>query len=50
MEKESITSVKEKFRAASLDKLPDLISEYSGDDRGGVLDLIKKAQKKLDDL
>lgn len=46
----SIGEIKEQFQAASAEELPELISEYREDERGGVKKLIESAEKKLSAL
>lgn len=43
----SIGEIKEQFRAASVEELPEFIGEYREDERGGVKKLIESAEKKL---
>lgn len=44
---EKISVIKSHFQAASLDRLPELISVYEADERSGVQSLIAAANKKL---
>lgn len=47
---EKISVIKSHFQAASLDRLPELISAYGADERSGVQSLIATANKKLEAL
>ena len=47
---EKISVIKSRFQAASLDRLPELISAYEADERSGVQSLIAAANKKLEAL
>ena len=47
---EKISVIKSHFQAASLDRLPELISAYEADERSGVQSLIAAANKKLEAL
>ena len=47
---EKISVIKSHFQAASLDRLPELISAYEADERSGVQSLIVAANKKLEAL
>ena len=47
---EKISVIKSQFQAASLDRLPELISAYEADERSGVQSLIAAANKKLEAL
>ena len=47
---EKISVVKSHFQAASMDRLPELISAYEADERRGVQSLIAAANKKLEAL
>ncbi|CDA68896.1 ribonuclease HII [Clostridium sp. CAG:510] len=47
---EKISVIKFHFQAASLDRLPELISAYEADERSGVQSLIAAANKKLEAL
>ncbi len=47
---EKISVIKSYFQAASLDRLPELISAYEADERSGVQSLIAAANKKLEAL
>lgn len=47
---EKISVIKSHFQAASLDRLPELISAYETDERSGVQSLIAAANKKLEAL
>ena len=47
---EKISVIKSHFQAASLDRLPELISAYGADERSGVQSLIAAAKKKLEAL
>ena len=47
---EKISVIKSHFQAASLDRLPELISAYKADERSGVQSLIAAAKKKLEAL
>ena len=47
---EKISVIKSHFQAASLDRLPELISAYGADERSGVQSLIAAANKKLEAL
>lgn len=44
---EKIGDIKNRFQAADINMLPELISEYSADDRSGVQALIRKARNEL---
>lgn len=46
----SISEITKEFKNATLNELPDLISLYEGDERGGVVKLIASAGKKLEAL
>lgn len=46
----SIGEIKQELEETIIDKLPAFIEKYSNDPRSGVANLVKKAQKKLDDL
>lgn len=50
MEEKKIGQIKEEFQAAQLSMLPELIEQYSADQRSGVVSLIKKAEKQLEQL
>jgi len=43
---ESLNQIKEKFRNASLEEIPDILNIYAADTRDGVRKLITAAQKK----
>lgn len=43
----SIGEIKEKFQAATIEELPEIIEEYREDGRGGVKKLVESAEKKL---
>ncbi len=43
----SIGEIREQFQAASTEELPELIEEYSEDQRGGVQKLLESAHKKI---
>lgn len=43
----SIGEIKEKFQAATVEELPEIIEEYREDGRGGVKKLVESAEKKL---
>lgn len=43
----SISEIKNLFSQASVQELPDLIRSVEGDERSGVLALVKRAQKRL---
>ncbi len=45
-----ISEIKKLFQAAKEDKLPELISQYRGDERSGVQALVARAQKQLEAL
>ena len=47
---QKINEIKAIFQAADRNKLPELIKEYSGDQRSGVQALLKNAEKKLKNL
>lgn len=47
---EKISVIKSHFQAASMDRLPELISAYEADERSGVQSLIAAANKKLEAL
>lgn len=47
---EKISIIKSHFQAASMDRLPELISAYEADERSGVQSLIAAANKKLEAL
>ncbi len=42
--------IKEEYRSASMQMLPDFIQAYAADERSGVKTLVKQAQKKLHKL
>ncbi len=44
---QKISEIKEIFQAADIEKLPELIENYSQDKRSGVAALVKGAEKKL---
>ena len=44
---QKISEIKEIFQAADIEKLPELIKNYSQDKRSGVAALVKGAEKKL---
>lgn len=44
---QKISAIKAVFQAASIDMLPEIISEYEKDERSGVQALIVSARKKL---
>lgn len=46
----SIGEIKQELEETIIEKLPAFIEKYSNDPRSGVANLVKKAQKKLDDL
>ena len=48
--KRSIGEISELYKQAETDKLPAFIEEFNEDERCGVKALVKKAQKRLDDL
>lgn len=48
--KQAVKDIKEQLQAASFDMLPDFINTYSEDERKSIQDLVKKAQKKIEDL
>lgn len=47
---EKISVIKSHFQAASMNRLPELISAYEADERSGVQSLIAAANKKLEAL
>ena len=47
---QKISAIKELFQAAQLEQLPELISAYEQDERGGVQAVITSAKKKLEAL
>ncbi len=46
----SIGAIREIFKAACVDELPELIKEYASDERAGVRALVERANKQLSDL
>lgn len=46
---QKIGEIREIFQAASVNELPSFISTYEGDLRSGVVSLVNKAKKKLED-
>ena len=50
MNEKSVSAIRSEFKAASYDELPDLISEYSSDERSQVMELVKKAGRRISDL
>ena len=48
--KRSIGEISELYKQADITKLPAFIEEFNEDERSGVKALVKKAQKRLDDL
>ena len=48
--KKSIGEITELYKQADITKLPAFIEEFNDDERSGVKNLVKKAQKVLDDL
>ncbi len=46
---QKIGEIKAIFQAAEIDGLPAFISTYEQDERSGVVSLVKKAQKKIED-
>ena len=50
MKEKSVSAIRSEFKAASYDELPDLISEYSSDERSQVMELVKKAGRRISDL
>ena len=46
---QKISEIKNIFQAADLNGLPAFISTYESDERAGVVSLVKKAKKQLDD-
>ncbi len=49
-EKISISDIKNEFKAASTSELPNLLLKYQSDDRTGVQNLIKAAEKRIEKL
>lgn len=50
MEQKKIGEIKEQFATEDVDKLPELIVRYQGDERTGVQKLIQQAKKRLEKL
>lgn len=48
MTQEKIELIRDKFKNASIETLPDLMATYSTDGRMGVTKILERAQKKLD--
>ena len=46
---DTLQKIKEKFQAADLEMLPDLLNEYRSDERTGVRKLFEQAEKKISD-
>ncbi|MBQ8327242.1 MAG: ribonuclease HII [Lachnospiraceae bacterium] len=46
---EKISQIKERYQAATVKELPEFIKSYENDVRPGVVSLVKKAQKRLED-
>ncbi|MBR3683743.1 MAG: ribonuclease HII [Lachnospiraceae bacterium] len=46
---EKISHIKERYQAATVKELPEFIASYENDVRPGVVSLVKKAQKRLED-
>lgn len=46
---EKISQIKERYQAATVKELPEFIASYENDVRPGVVSLVKKAQKRLED-
>ena len=48
MVQEKIEIIRDKFKNASIEKLPELMTTYREDGRIGVGKILERAQKKLD--
>lgn len=47
---EKISEIREQYQAAQIEMLPDFVKKYSADNRSGVISLVKKANKQLEQL
>lgn len=50
MTEKTITQIKKEYQAAELSMLPDFISAYGQDERAGVKNLVRQAEKQLQKL
>ena len=50
MAEKTISQIREEYQAAALSMLPDFIRMYEMDERAGVMKLVNRAKKKIDDL